>query len=53
MAELFVAIKVALAATVPLTHLLPDSQLSLATDTLDSHIGGILQQLEAGHWLFF
>ena len=44
------AIKAALAATVPLTHPLPDAQLSLVTNASDSHIGGVLQQLEAGHW---
>ena len=44
------AIRVALAATVPLTHLLPTAELSLATDASDSHIGSILQQWESGAW---
>ena len=38
------AVRVALAATVPLTHPLPTAELSLATDASDSHIGSILQQ---------
>ena len=50
MAESFAAIKAALGATMPLTHPLPDAQLSLATNTLDSNIGGVLHKLEAGHW---
>ena len=44
------AIKAALVAAVPLSHLLPAPQLSLATDASDSHINGVLQQLEAGAW---
>ena len=44
------AIKAALVAAVPLSHPLPAAQLSLATDASDSHIGGVLQQQEAGAW---
>ena len=44
------AVRVALAAAVPLTHLLPTAELSLANDASDSHIGGVLQQKEAGGW---
>ena len=44
------AIRVALAAAVPLSHPLPTAELSLATDASDSHIGGVLQQREAGAW---
>jgi hypothetical protein len=41
----FVAAKAALAATVPLSHV-----LALATDASDTHIGGVLQQQVGGHW---
>ena len=44
------AIKAELVATIPLSHPLPAAQLSLATDASDSHIGGVLQQWEAGAW---
>ena len=38
------AIRVTLATAVPLSHPLPTTELSLATDVSDSHIGGVLQQ---------
>jgi hypothetical protein len=46
----FVATKAALAAAVPLAHLLSGVALALATDTSDMHIGGVLQQQVNGHW---
>ena len=44
------AVRAALAAAVPLSHPLPNAELSLATDASDSHIGGVLQQKEAAGW---
>jgi Reverse transcriptase (RNA-dependent DNA polymerase)/RNase H-like domain found in reverse transcriptase len=46
----FAAAKAALAAAVPLAHLLLEVPLALATDASDSHIGGVLQQKVRGHW---
>jgi hypothetical protein len=37
----FTAAKAALAAAVPLAQPLPDMSLALATDTSDTHVGGI------------
>ena len=42
------AIKAVLVAAVPVSHPLPATQLSLATDASDSHISGVLQQREVG-----
>ena len=46
----FMAIKAALVEAVPLSHLLPHAELSLATDASDTHIGGVLQQREVKGW---
>ncbi len=45
-AEAFSAAKAALVAAVPLSHPTPRATLSLAVDASDSHVGGVLQQLE-------
>jgi hypothetical protein len=42
----FAAAKAALVAAVPLSHPAPGATLSLAVDASDSHVGGVLQQLE-------
>ncbi len=39
-----------LAAVVPLQHPAPNAELSLATDALDTHIGGVMQQKSGDHW---
>jgi hypothetical protein len=44
--EAFEAAKSALIRAVPLTHPAPGATLSLAVDASDSHVGGVLQQLE-------
>jgi cleavage and polyadenylation specificity factor subunit 1 len=49
-AAAFGAAKAALAAAVPLAHPAPNAVLSVATDTSDTHIGGVLQQLNGGRW---
>jgi len=49
-AAAFGAAKAALAAAVPLVHPAPDAVLSLATDASDTHVGGVLQQLNGGRW---
>ena len=49
-AAAFGAAKAALAAAVPLAHLAPNAVLSLAKDTSDTHVGGVLQQLTGGRW---
>jgi cleavage and polyadenylation specificity factor subunit 1 len=46
----FAAAKAALIAAVPLSHPAPNATLSLAVDASDSHVGGVLQQLEARAW---
>jgi len=54
-AEAFVAAKAALVAAVPLSHPAPQATLALAVDASDSHVGGVLQQLEnraCGRWPF-
>ncbi len=49
-AAAFGAAKAALAAAVPLAHPAPNAVLSLATDAYDTHVGGVLQQLNGGSW---
>jgi hypothetical protein len=49
-ATAFGAAKAALAAAVPLAHPAPNAVLSLATDASDTHVGGVLQQLNGGRW---
>jgi hypothetical protein len=49
-AAAFGAAKAALAAAVPLAHPAPNAVLSLATDTSDTHVGGMLHQLTGGRW---
>ncbi len=44
------AAKAAMAAAVPLAHPAPNAVLSLATDASDTHVGGVLQQLNGGRW---
>jgi RNase H-like domain found in reverse transcriptase len=39
----FASAKAALVVAVPLAHPLPDVPLALATDTSDTHVGGVLQ----------
>jgi hypothetical protein len=46
----FQAAKDALVAAVPLSHPAPGAALSLAVDASDSHVGGVLQQLQGRHW---
>ncbi len=46
----FGAAKAALAAAVPLAHPAPNAVLSLETDASDTHVGGMLQQLNGGSW---
>ena len=50
MQESFAAIKATSVEAVPLAHPLPHAELSLATDTSDTHIGGVLQQREVKGW---
>ncbi len=38
-----------LAAAVPLQHLAPNAELSLATDASNTHIGGVMQQISGDH----
>jgi hypothetical protein len=35
---------------VPLQHPAPTTELSLATDASDTHIGGVMQQKSGDHW---
>jgi hypothetical protein len=49
-AEAFQAAKSALVAAVPLSHPAPGATISLAVDASDSHVGGVLQQLENRAW---
>ncbi len=49
-AAAFGAAKAALAAAVPLAHPAANAVLSLATDASDTHVGGVLQQLNGGRW---
>ncbi len=49
-AATFGAAKTALAAAVPLAHPAPNAVLSLATDASDTHVSGLLQQLNGGRW---
>jgi hypothetical protein len=39
-----------LAAAVPLQHPAPNAELSLAADTSDTHIRGVMQQKSGDHW---
>jgi hypothetical protein len=48
---LFSKVKQLLATTVPLQHPSPTAELSLATDTSDTHISGIMQQKSGTHFL--
>ncbi len=48
--EEFSAAKAALVSAVPLSHPTPGAALSLAVDASDSHVGGVLQQLENRAW---
>jgi hypothetical protein len=48
--ESFQKVKRILAAAVPLQHPSPTAELSLATDTSDTHIGGVMQQKSGNHW---
>jgi len=49
-ADAFLAAKAALIAAVPLSHPAPGATISLAVDASDSHVGGVLQQLEGRAW---
>jgi hypothetical protein len=49
-AETFSSAKAALVAAVPLSHPALGATLSLAVDASDSHVGGVLQQLENRAW---
>jgi hypothetical protein len=49
-ADAFLAAKAALIAPIPLSHLAPGATISLAVDASDSHVGGVLQQLENRAW---
>jgi hypothetical protein len=49
-ADAFTAAKAALVATVLLSHPAPGATLALAVDASDSHVGGVLQQLENRAW---
>ncbi len=49
-AEAFQAAKAALVAAVPLSHPAPGATISLAVDASDSHVSGVLQQLENRAW---
>jgi RNase H-like domain found in reverse transcriptase/Integrase zinc binding domain len=44
------AAKDALAAATGMAHPMPHAQLALVTDASDSHVGGVLQQLEGAPW---
>ncbi len=49
--EAFQGAECFLTKAVPLQHPSAQAKLSLATDTSDSHIGGIMQQKSDDHWL--
>jgi hypothetical protein len=49
-ASAFVAAKAALESATVLSHPLPGAVVSLAVDASDSHVGGVLQQLDRGSW---
>ena len=49
-AAAFGAANAALVAAVPLVHPALNAVLSLATDASDTHVGGVLQQLNGGSW---
>jgi hypothetical protein len=46
----FQAAKSALVDAVPLSHPAPHATLALAVDASDSHVGGVLQQLQGRAW---
>jgi hypothetical protein len=46
----FDAAKAALASAMPLPHPRSGMPMALATDTSDTHVGGVLQQQVRGHW---
>ncbi len=46
----FTKAKAALVAAVPLSHPAPGAVLSLAVDASDTHVGGVLQQLQGRVW---
>jgi hypothetical protein len=48
--EAFQNSKCLLAAAVPLQHPAPNAELSLATDTCDTHIGVVMQQKSGDQW---
>jgi hypothetical protein len=48
--EAFQNAKCFLAKAVPLQHPSPQAELSLATDTSDTHICGVMQQKSGEHW---
>jgi hypothetical protein len=48
--EAFQNAKRLLAAAVPPQHPAANAELSLATDTSDTHIGGVMQQKSGDHW---
>jgi hypothetical protein len=48
--EAFQSTKHLLAAAVPLQHPAPTAELSLATDTSDSYVEGVMQQKPGDHW---
>lgn len=49
-AAAFTAAKGSLVAAVPLSHPALRAAISLAVDASDSHVGGVLQQLQNGGW---
>jgi RNase H-like domain found in reverse transcriptase len=51
MQQAVAAAKAALSSAAHLAHPAPTATLLLATDTSDSHVGAVLQQLEGQHWL--
>jgi hypothetical protein len=46
----FTKAKAALVAAIPLSHPAPGAVLSLAVDASDTHVGGVLQQLQGRSW---
>jgi hypothetical protein len=48
--EAFQNAKCLVAATVPLQHLSPTADLSIATGTSGTHIRGVMQQKSGDHW---
>ncbi len=49
-AEAFQSAKSLLAAAVPLQHSAPNAELSVANDTSDSQIGGVMKQKSGENW---